>query len=349
MEVRKGLLAAASTVLVACALVVAPFLTGAAEATEVVQDGGFEAATGNPVNSPAWVEADSEFPSPLCTVAACSTAGSAAPPRTGNVWAWFGGSTAAGHTASISQQIVVPAGVTNLTYWYRNGEVIAPFDAQLLVKVDGTTVKTHVEASSAQPAYTQQTVSLAAFADGVSHTLSFSYTNGGAGKNSMVVDDISLNYPDTTLTTKPGPVSTSLTVPFAFVSSEAGSTFVCSLDGAAFAACATPTSRTVTPGAHTFKVAAKGVSGNTDATPATVTFTALDCLALSRAVSKAAKKVTKLNKAVKTTRAHLALEVQAGHEDKAEQLETQLAKQRKSLKAAKKKLKQAQAAAAPCL
>jgi hypothetical protein len=349
MGVRRELAATCSTVLIACGLVGAPFLTGAAVATEVVQDGGFEAATGSPVNSPAWVEADSEFPSPLCTASACTTAGTTAPPRTGAVWAWFGGSTAAGHIASISQSIVIPAGVTNLTYWYRNGEVTAPFDAQLLVKVDGTTVKTHVEASTAESAYTQQTVSLTAFANGASHTLSFNYTNGGAGKNSMVVDDISLSYPETSFTAKPGSVSTSLTVSFAFASSEPGSSFVCSLDGAAFAACTSPTKRTVTAGAHTFKVAAKGSSGNTDASPAAVSFTALDCVALGRAYGKAAKKVAKLKTAVKVTKAHLAQEVKAGHQTKVDQLEEQLAKQLKALKAAKRKLKAAQSAAAPCL
>jgi Tfp pilus assembly protein FimV len=144
-------------------------------------------------------------------------------------------------------------------------------------------------------------------------------------------------------------VSASLTVSFAFASSEPGSSFVCSLDGAAFATCTTPASRTVTPGAHTFKVAAKGVSGNVDATPATVSFTALDCVALGRAFARAAKKAAKLKKAVKTTKADLAQAVKAGHQSEADQLKKQLAKQQKQLKAAKKKLKAAQAAADPCL
>jgi hypothetical protein len=351
MGIRRELAAACSTVLIACGLVGAPFLTGAAVATEVVQDGGFEAATGDPPNSPDWVEFDSNFGSPLCTLTAtnCNTAGPTSPPRTGNAWAWFGGSAFAGHTASITQSIVIPVGVTNLTYWYRNGVVNAPFDAQLLVKVDGTTVKTHVEASTAEPAYTRQTVSLGSFANGASHTLSFNYSNPSSGNNSMVVDDISLSYPETSFTAKPGSVSTSLTVSFAFASSEPGSSFVCSLDGAAFAACTSPTKRTVTAGAHTFKVAAKSSAGNTDASPASASFTALDCVALGRAYGKAAKKVGKLKKAVKGTKVHLAQEVKAGHQTKVDQLEKQLAKQVKALKAAKRKLKVAQSAAAPCL
>ena len=149
MSARRRLSAACSTVLVASALVVAPFLTGPASAAELILDGGFEAATGSPPSSPNWTEADSINGSPLCSSSNCSTTSSTSPPRTGTHWARFGAVTSSSHTASLSQTVVIPAGTATLTYWYRNGLVTSPFTATLQVRVDGTTVRTHTEASTA--------------------------------------------------------------------------------------------------------------------------------------------------------------------------------------------------------
>jgi endonuclease/exonuclease/phosphatase family metal-dependent hydrolase len=77
--------------------------------------------------------------------------------------------------------------------------------------------------------------------------------------------------PDTTITagpmgdTEPGPAM------FSF-DSEAGATFECSLDGAAYAACTSPQAVEVTLGDHTFGVRASDALGNTDATPAIRTY-----------------------------------------------------------------------------
>ncbi len=231
MSVLRRLAAACSTVLVTSGLVVAPLLTGPAAAAELVQDGGFEAATGSPPNSPSWTESDNRWGgSPLCNTVACGDVGGTSVPRSGNAWARFGGGgSPASHTASISQVVVIPAGTASLTYWYRNSQVSSPFTARLQVRVDGNTVQTRTEASSPQSFYSQQFVDLSAWANGASHTISFDFANVDAGTNRMIIDDVSLNHtppttarPTVTSTVPASPANT--TTPQVIGSSESGST-----------------------------------------------------------------------------------------------------------------------------
>jgi hypothetical protein len=221
MSAMRRLSAACCTTLLASGLVLVPFLSGPASAAELIQDGGFEAASGSPLNSPNWTETNS----PLCNSSLCTTGGGA---RSGTKWARFGGSSTAGQTSAISQAVTIPAGTASLTYWYRNGVVSSPYNATLVVKVDGTTVKTHTEVSAAESAYSLQTVDLSAYANGASHTVSFNYTNGSTGTNAMTVDDVSLTHTPTTATptvTATVPASPgNTTTPLVKGTAEAGST-----------------------------------------------------------------------------------------------------------------------------
>src|SRR5262249_24398633 len=61
---------------------------------------------------------------------------------------------------------------------------------------------------------------------------------------------------------------------FQFTSTDTGATFECRVDGAAFAACASPfATAALTEGVHTFDVRAIDAAGNADPTPATFTWT----------------------------------------------------------------------------
>jgi parallel beta-helix repeat protein len=80
--------------------------------------------------------------------------------------------------------------------------------------------------------------------------------------------------PETAITSGPPSTTTSTSAAFTFSSNEAGSTFQCALDGAAFAACTSPRSYSgLATGAHTFRVRATDAAGNTDPTPAAYAWT----------------------------------------------------------------------------
>ncbi|TML34715.1 MAG: hypothetical protein E6G24_03770 [Actinobacteria bacterium] len=89
---------------------------------------------------------------------------------------------------------------------------------------------------------------------------------GPAGDYEWVVDTVP---PVTTITSEPAAVSASASASFAFASSEAVSSFGCSLDGGAFVACTSPQAyEGLRDGGHTFQVRATDLAGNAEATPA---------------------------------------------------------------------------------
>ena len=86
---------------------------------------------------------------------------------------------------------------------------------------------------------------------------------------------IDATAPDTIITVKPTDPSNDAVPGFEFASTEPDGGFECSLDGAAFAACSSPWTyfAGVSDGSHTFEVRATDSLGNTDATPASYTWT----------------------------------------------------------------------------
>ncbi len=78
--------------------------------------------------------------------------------------------------------------------------------------------------------------------------------------------------PDTTITSQTS-TKDNKTTTFAFSSTEAGSSFQCRVDAAAFASCTSPYTTSALPaGPHTFEVRSIDAAGNTDLTPAKASF-----------------------------------------------------------------------------
>src|SRR5215207_11310 len=102
--------------------------------------------------------------------------------------------------------------------------------------------------------------------------------------------------PDTTILSGPSGPTSDATPTFSFDSSEPGSTFQCSIDGAGFAACGSPfTTAALGDGAHSIAVKAIDSASNEDASPATRSFS-IDATAPDTSVSGKAKVKTRKKK-----------------------------------------------------
>ena len=80
--------------------------------------------------------------------------------------------------------------------------------------------------------------------------------------------------PDTSITSGPSGATTATSATIAFGSAEQDASFRCRLDGGAWSSCTSPHELSgLADGEHTFEVAARDALGNTDASPASVTWT----------------------------------------------------------------------------
>lgn len=115
-----------------------------------------------------------------------------------------------------------------------------------------------------------------ALSDG-EHTFAVRASDAAGNTEEPPVTDtftVDTTAPDTTITDHPSAQTTDDAPSFSFAADESGDTFECALDGDPFASCESPyVTPQLDPGPHNFSVRATDDVGNTDATPATYSFT----------------------------------------------------------------------------
>jgi MYXO-CTERM domain-containing protein len=144
--------------------------------------------------------------------------------------------------------------------------------SQVVVSVDGAPVCTATAQSDGSFTCTATT----ALGSGPhSATATATDPSGNTSAASTAVPfTVDAQGPDTAITSAPPAATNQTTAAFTFTSTKSGATFACSLDGAAYAPCATQASFSgLAEGAHTLAVRSTDVYGNVDATPATASWT----------------------------------------------------------------------------
>jgi uncharacterized protein YhfF len=197
-------------------------------------------------------------------VRAIDTAGNTDPTPAARTWAVDLTAPAAPEITSPADGSTNRTGAITLSGTAEPGSIVTVFEG---ATSKGTTTATGAGAWSR---------ALTGVADG-SHTYTAKATDVAGNPSAasagvtVVVDTIA---PETSISTGPAGPTSATDATFAFAASEAGSTFECSLDGAAFSACASPAPYTgLAEGSHTFEVRATDAAGNTDSTPAARTWT----------------------------------------------------------------------------
>ncbi len=161
--------------------------------TITLQDGGFEAFDGS--DNPFWDEFSTNFDTPLCTLGLCGNGTGSAGPRTGAVWAWFGG-TPLPENGSLSQSVFFPTASSTILQFYlwigaaepgsgTDDFVQALVDSTVVFSADATQIGSY-------PGYTLVTVDVSAFGNNASHTLLFNSITSGQTVN-FNLDDVSLS------------------------------------------------------------------------------------------------------------------------------------------------------------
>jgi len=151
-----------------------------------VADPSFEAGT----DSPFWTEVSNSanFP-PICEAAVCGTSGGAGP-SDGSFWVWLGGTRQANHESSVSQSLVIPSTVTDLTFDFKASICDSASD-YVEVLIDGSR-ELFINGSSplcGAAEYSTQSVDISAYADGGTHDLEFhseTFSNNGSFSNFLI-------------------------------------------------------------------------------------------------------------------------------------------------------------------
>jgi hypothetical protein len=118
-------------------------------------------------------------------------------PSSGSVWGWFGG-TSSDETASLSQTVTIPNGSANLEFYFWIGPTDPGSDIAdiFTAKIDGVTVfSANATQGSSYSSYTLVNVDVSAYANGASHTISFSSVTTGQSVTFNLDDVYLLSVP----------------------------------------------------------------------------------------------------------------------------------------------------------
>jgi hypothetical protein len=176
--------------------------SGSCNPVQLLQDPGFELTDNSdfPYTNPVWAGTSTNFVTPFCDVAGCSSGGGTALPHNGTFWAWLGGAGPVVETSTTSQSVIIPSGETRfLNFWLWIG-AIGDGSTNLDVLVDANVVTSFPEPAVEEAGYTQRGIDVSAFADGVAHTIEFVYTSPGSASSNYSLDDVTLDCTSAPLT-----------------------------------------------------------------------------------------------------------------------------------------------------
>ena len=167
----------------------------------LVPDPSFEASYNVP--TPIWGQESTNFGSPLCNPdpAACGNGGGTAGPRTGNIWAWFGGVdfTEPGRVSpeigQVYQDVTFPScGGATLQFYFWIGQAPAGSGADdvFLVGIDGIAIfAADATQRNSYSSYKLVSIDVSGYADGGVHFLQF-YSEISDQIVTFNLDDVSL-------------------------------------------------------------------------------------------------------------------------------------------------------------
>ena len=160
--------------------------TDSTNARQLILDPSFEAYSPNPF----WNEYSAAIDSPLCNYL-CGV-GTGTGPRSGDIWAWFGGFYS-GDTASLSQSVIIPAGFPKLSFWVEqvvcNGDGASNY---LKLTIDDEEIWRTDSSDSACGVlgYRPVTLDVSNYADGGTHEIKF--YSATINLANFFVDDVEL-------------------------------------------------------------------------------------------------------------------------------------------------------------
>jgi len=155
----------------------------------IVGDGGFELGTPNPF----WVEASTNFGTPICTIAACGD-GLGTGPFEGTWWAWFGGIDVP-ETGSVAQSI---QGIANesceLTFMLEIPVSSGNGVDFVAASIGGIEVFRALESTNGYETYAPVVIDVSDQIDGTSQVLQIHSTITGSPDNTnFFVDNVSID------------------------------------------------------------------------------------------------------------------------------------------------------------